>query len=109
MEPTNDEKTIQAVVEKAWQDPAFKRNLLENPVATMEAFLGRGLNLPEGKKLAVVDQTDAATVFINIPAPEADVEDVELNEEQLDAVSGGNGKRIRSNRPNNSENNILGG
>lgn len=41
MEPTNDQKVIRAVLEKAWSNPAFKKNLLEKPVATLEDFLGR--------------------------------------------------------------------
>jgi hypothetical protein len=36
----------------------------------------------------VRDQTSAETLYINIPG-KADVEDVELNEEQLEAVAGG--------------------
>ena len=44
--------------------------------------------MPEGKTLVVRDQTSEETVYINIPAENA-MEDVELNEEQLEAVAGG--------------------
>ena len=46
--------------------------------------------MPQGKKIAIVDQTDPSTIFINLPAI-ASTEDVELNEEQLDIVAGGAG------------------
>jgi hypothetical protein len=46
------------------------------------------MNIPTGKTLVVRDQTDESTVYINIPA-NINLEDVELNEEQLEAVAGG--------------------
>lgn len=88
MELTNDQKILDAIVKKAWKDPAFKNDLITRPVATIESFLGRPIHLPEGKNIAFVDQTDSSTIFINIPA-EVNMDDVELNEEQLDIVSGG--------------------
>jgi hypothetical protein len=88
MELTNDQKILDAIVKKAWEDPAFKSNLITRPVATIESFLGHPIHLPEGKNIAFVDQTDSSTIFINIPA-ELTMDDVELNEEQLDVVSGG--------------------
>jgi hypothetical protein len=90
MELSNDQKILDAIVKKAWKDPAFKNNLITSPVAAIESFLGRPFHLPEGKKIAFADQTDATTIFINIPA-EVSMEDVELNEEQLDIVAGGDG------------------
>jgi hypothetical protein len=45
------------------------------------------LDLPEGKRIVVRDQSVAGNVYINIPAvPEADVE---LSEEELERVAGG--------------------
>ncbi len=38
--------------------------------------------------MVVRDQTDESTVYINIPA-NADIDDIELNEEQLEAAAGG--------------------
>lgn len=90
MELTNDQKILDAIVKKAWEDPTFKSNLITSPVATIESFLGHSIHLPEGKNIAFVDQTDSSTIFINIPA-EVNMEDVELNEEQLDLVAGGDG------------------
>lgn len=109
MELTNDQEILQSVVKKAWQDPAFKSNLIQAPIVTIENFLGHPINLPAGKKLAFVDQTDSSTIFVNIPA-EPNLEDMELSEEQLDVVSGGQaGDPPIYIKPNNYEGNIFGG
>lgn len=44
----------------------------------------------KGKKTVIADQTDSSTVSVNPPA-EPNLEDMELNEDQLDIISGGNG------------------
>lgn len=109
MRITNDEEILQAIVKKAWRDSIFKNDLIERPVQTIESFLGRSINLPEGKSLSVVDQTDSTTIFINLPA-EPDMEDMELNEEQLDYVSGGaEGDPPILIKPNNSSGDIFTG
>ncbi len=59
-----------------------------NPAEAIEKLTGQKLNLPQGKTLVVRDQTDETTVYINIPA-KPNIEDVELNEDQLEAVAGG--------------------
>lgn len=76
------------IVQKAWEDPQFKSELMANPAEAIEKATGHKLNLPEGKTLVVRDQTDESTVYINIPA-KPNTEDVELNEDQLEAVAGG--------------------
>lgn len=48
------------------------------------------LNDQMNKKTVIADQTDSSTVSINPPA-ESNTEDMELNEEQLDIISGGGG------------------
>ncbi|UKB83915.1 NHLP leader peptide family RiPP precursor [Chryseobacterium sp. MEBOG06] len=87
MEFTQEEKVYVEIVQKAWDDAEFKKELIANPVATIEKFIGKKLNLPEGKTLVVRDQSDGSSVYINIPA-KVEV-DAELNEEQLEAVAGG--------------------
>jgi hypothetical protein len=89
MEFTQEQKMYAEIVQKAWEDADFKKELVANPVAAIEKLTGKKLNLPEGKTLVVRDQTDESTVYINIPA-KAEV-DAELNEEQLEAVAGGVG------------------
>ena len=56
----------------------------------MSQFFKDVCNLPisQGKSLIVSDQTDETIVYINIPAKQ-DLENMELNEEQLEAVAGG--------------------
>ena len=88
MEVTKEQKLFQEIVTKAWEDASFKEELIADPVAAIEKLTGEKVSLPEGKKLVVRDQTDASTIYVNIPA-EKNMDDVELNEEQLEAVAGG--------------------
>ena len=89
MEFTQEQKVYAEIVQKAWEDAEFKKELVANPTATIEKFTGNKLNLPKGKTLVVRDQTDESVIYINIPASQKKSADVELNEEQLEAVSGG--------------------
>ncbi len=89
MEFTQEQRTYAEIVQKAWDDADFKKQLTTNPVAAIEQFLGKKLDLPAGRTLVVRDQTDESTVYINIPAQPKNIVDVELNEEQLEAVAGG--------------------
>ncbi|QVY64639.1 NHLP leader peptide family RiPP precursor [Polaribacter sp. Q13] len=89
MKITKEQQVLQQVINEAWENAEFKKELIANPVAAIEALTGEKLNIPEGKTFVVRDQTDESTVYINIPA-EQKLEDVELNEEQLEAVAGGN-------------------
>ena len=88
MEFTPEQKLYAEVVQKAWEDADFKSELIQNPTAAIEKLTGRKLNIPEGKSLVVKDQTDDSQIFINIPA-KPDFENMELNESQLEVVSGG--------------------
>ncbi|MBU2974974.1 NHLP leader peptide family RiPP precursor [Zobellia sp. B3R18] len=92
MKLTAEQKKNQALVQKiittAWEDEAFKKELLVNPIAAIEKAIGETIQPPQGKTLVVTDQTDNATIYINIPA-KPNLEDMELNEEQLEAVAGG--------------------
>ncbi len=87
MEFTQEQKMYAEIVQKAWEDAEFKKELLKNPLEAIENFTGKKLNLPEGKTLAVRDQTDESTVYINIPVKVNT--DAELSEDQLEAVAGG--------------------
>jgi hypothetical protein len=88
MEFTQEQKSYAEIVQKAWDDADFKKELTANPVEAIEKLIGKKLDLPAGKTLVVRDQTDESTVFINIPA-KMNLDDVELNEEQLEVVAGG--------------------
>jgi hypothetical protein len=89
MEFTPEQKVYAEIVQKAWDDAEFKKELIANPLEAIEKLTGKKLNLPEGKTLVVRDQTDDSTVYINIPAEPKKVEDLELSEEQLEVVAGG--------------------
>lgn len=87
MEFTQEQKMYAEIVQKAWDDAEFKKELVNNPIEAIEKLTGKKINLPEGKRLAVRDQTDDSAVYINIPAKPN--EDIELNDNQLDMVAGG--------------------
>jgi len=87
MELTKQQEVLQQVINEAWENETFKAELLANPVAAIENLTGEKLDL-KGKQLIVRDQTDEKTIYINIPQQQ-NLEDVELNEEQLEAVAGG--------------------
>ena len=89
MEFSQEQNSYAEIVQKAWESPEFKSELIKNPTVAIEEFLGKKLNLPVGKTLVVRDQTDESTVYINIPAQVRNKKDVELNEEQLELVAGG--------------------
>ncbi len=90
MELTDQEKLLHQIVTKAWEDNSFKQELIESPIEAIEKLTGSKVRIPEGKTLVVKDQTDASTIYINIPEKQ-NLDDVELNEEQLEAVAGGLG------------------
>jgi hypothetical protein len=92
MELTSEQKKsqelLQTIITKAWEDETFKQELITNPIDAIKNATGEQVNLPEGKTLIVKDQTDNATIYINIPA-EPTLESMELNEEQLEIIAGG--------------------
>ena len=93
MELTKKQEAAQqimtSVIAKCWEDEAFKQALIADPVATLEKFTGNEINLPEGKRIVVRDQSaDANAIYFNIPA-EPNLEELELSDEQLELVAGG--------------------
>lgn len=88
MELTKEQELYQNIVHKAWGDATFKQELIANPLKAIEHFTGKRPNLPKGKTVVVRDQSDASTVYINIPVKQS-MDDMELNEEQLEIIAGG--------------------
>ncbi|KQM19133.1 NHLP leader peptide family RiPP precursor [Chryseobacterium sp. Leaf201] len=88
MESRREQEVLQSVLSKAWEDQTFRKNLIEDPVNTIENFTGVKIVLPEGKTLIVIDQSDNSKVYMNIPA-EPDFENMELSEDQLEDIAGG--------------------
>ena len=66
---------------KAHRDPAFRKQLISNPKATVEGILGSSLG---SVSVAVVQDTDSLITMV-IPPAATD----ELSEDQLEAVAGG--------------------
>jgi hypothetical protein len=88
MKPTQEQKLVHSIVQKAWSDNKFKNELLANPLEAIQQLAGKQLKLPEGKSIVVQDQSDSSIIFINIPT-EPDMDDMELNEDQLEYIAGG--------------------
>ncbi|KOP39314.1 NHLP leader peptide family natural product precursor [Flavobacterium sp. WLB] len=89
MEFTQEQKLYAELVQKAWENADFKKELIANPVAAIEKFAGKKLDLPAGKTIVVRDQTDDSVIYINIPAAVKQSADAQLSEEQLESVAGG--------------------
>ena len=86
------QKQIQDLLAKtlaeAWGNEAFKKELIAKPLDAIESLTGEKLNLKEGTKMVVVDQSEKDIFYFNIPKSPK-IENVELSEEQLDMVAGG--------------------
>lgn len=79
---------LESVVAKAQESETFRLQLINDPEAAIESFTGKPMTIPAGKRLVVRDQTSESTIFLNIPK-NLSVDDLELTEEQLEAVAGG--------------------
>ncbi|MCU0325972.1 MAG: class IIb bacteriocin, lactobin A/cerein 7B family [Spirosomaceae bacterium] len=88
MEKVQTQEMYAQVVQAAWEDAQFKKDLVANPVDAIEQLTGLRIELPQGQTLVVADQTDESKVYLTIPR-KVEIDNVELNEEQLEAVSGG--------------------
>ena len=71
-----------------WRNESFREKLLEDPVQTLNEFTGRKAHLPKGKKIVIEDQTNPNHIYLNLPVKPI-LDDVELNEDQLELVTGG--------------------
>ncbi len=79
-------KVIQTVINKAWEDDSFRKKLVNNPNAAITSLTGG--SVPANYELVVADQTDPATIYLNIP-PKPNFDNMELSDEQLEQVAGG--------------------
>ncbi len=86
METTKGQELLQTLITKSWEDESFKEKLIADPKEEIEKITGKSLS--GDKKIFAVDQSNPDHVYINIPA-KPDLEDVELTENQLEAVAGG--------------------
>jgi hypothetical protein len=82
MSNVSENTSLARVVERAWSDPAFKRQLMADPNKVLTAA---GLTIPAGTKMQVLESTKTTGYFILPPAPSAG----ELSDAALEAVAGG--------------------
>ncbi len=77
---------INILAQKAWESSNFKEQLIANPVSTIESVTGK--KMQSGISIIVEDQTDASTIYLNIPR-KIELDELELSDEQLEMVAGG--------------------
>ncbi len=82
------QELMQALVTKAWENAEFKDQLMTDPTTAIENLTGKPIELPEGKRIVVQDQSNEDIIYINIPA-KPNLDEMELSDEQLEMVSGG--------------------
>lgn len=89
LEQQKGEDLIRTLIVKAWENPEFKKQLIDNPTEAISKIVGKELGdkMPNGKELVVVDQTDESKFYLNIPTMSNS--DLELSNEQLELVAGG--------------------
>jgi hypothetical protein len=79
---TRDELEAKLVAH-AWQDEAFKQELISNPKVAIERELGQ--KLPESTNIKVLEETGNTIYFVLPSKPSVE----ELSDEQLESVAGG--------------------
>ncbi len=72
------------LVQKAREEATFKEELIKHPEATISDFLGREFK----GDIVIEDQTNPDVIYFNIPR-KPNLDELELSDEQLDIVSGG--------------------
>jgi len=80
---SENEPEFGKIIAKAWRDPAFKAELIDNPAAALKA---EGIYVPAGITVTVVENTYKQFHLVLPPVPSD-----ELSDEALDAVAGGIG------------------
>ncbi|WP_127529518.1 NHLP leader peptide family RiPP precursor [Paenibacillus kobensis] len=55
------------IIEKAWGDPVFKQQLLDNPKEAILAVFG--IEIPADIQLTVVEETESSLYLVIPPAP----------------------------------------
>ena len=74
------------LIEKAFKDESFRKQLVENPGAAIEAETGR--KIPETVKIKVLEE-DPQTVYLVLPDTLGMSGQNELTDEELNSVAGG--------------------
>ena len=82
------QKFLLSIYENFWRDPQFRERLIEDPIQALNDFTGIEVSMPPNKTIIVEDQTNPDHIYLNIPAQPV-LDDVDLDDEQLDFVTGG--------------------
>lgn len=83
-QPQSRQELESKLIAKAWQDEAFKQELISNPKAVYARELGK--QLPENITIRVMEETPD-TIYLALPTSPQVSE--ELSDEALEAVAGG--------------------
>lgn len=76
----------QKLTEKAMKDISFRQQLIENPIASIEAETG--IKIPDAMKIIVLEE-DPQTVYLVLPCVPFNNIEIELSEAELETVAGG--------------------
>jgi len=76
----------QKLIEKAMKDKSFRKQLIENPDAAIEAETG--IKIPETVNIKVLEENHQ-TVYLILPQVPTQESEMELNESELELVAGG--------------------
>ena len=71
------------LIARAWQDEAFKQQLMSDPKS---AIVAAGISLPENIEVKAIEET-SSTFYLVIPQPPRQEE--EFSDAELEAVAGG--------------------
>ena len=74
------------LIAKAWQDKAFKQQLLDNPKSAIAE--AAGISLPENIEVEAILET-SNKFYLVIPQLPTQQEELELSDEELESVAGG--------------------
>jgi len=72
------------LIEKAWRDPEFRKQVLEDPKGMLERQLGT--KLPEQLRIYIHEE-DASTLHFSVPPTPSHI--AELSDDELERVAGG--------------------
>jgi hypothetical protein len=72
------------LIEKAWKDPVFRKEVVRDPKGMFEKYVGQ--KLPD-KVNIIVHEEDANTLHFSIPRAPSNL--TELSDEELEKVAGG--------------------
>ena len=83
------QKLVETIIEKSWEDNTFKERLISNPTNVISEVIGKDFSIPGEVDLIVNDQSDSSVFYLNIPRRPGDIDTMELTDEQLEMVAGG--------------------